>query len=84
MAAETNNAQMVAGIAWQGSLLAVRVLGQPIEREYTLADLLRRPEVTYAALMTLPSRTRYREESSPRTAIPLVRPRPPCQAWIKT
>lgn len=33
---------------------AVRVLGQPIEREYTLADLLRRPEVTYAALMTLP------------------------------
>ena len=33
---------------------AVRVLGQPIEREYTLADLLRRPEVTYATLMTLP------------------------------
>jgi tRNA uridine 5-carboxymethylaminomethyl modification enzyme len=33
---------------------ATRVLGQPIEREYTLADLLRRPEVTYASLMTLP------------------------------
>ena len=33
---------------------ATRVLGQPIEREYTLADLLRRPDVTYGALMTLP------------------------------
>jgi tRNA uridine 5-carboxymethylaminomethyl modification enzyme len=31
-----------------------RVLGQPIEREYTLLDLLRRPGVTYGALMTLP------------------------------
>jgi len=31
-----------------------RVLGQGIEREYTLQDLLRRPGVTYAALMTLP------------------------------
>ena len=27
---------------------AERVLGQPLEREYTLADLLRRPDVTYA------------------------------------
>ena len=33
---------------------ATRVLGQPIEREYPLADLLRRPDVTYGALMTLP------------------------------
>jgi tRNA uridine 5-carboxymethylaminomethyl modification enzyme len=33
---------------------ATRVLGQAIEREYALADLLRRPEVTYAALMSLP------------------------------
>ena len=33
---------------------AERVLGQPIEREYTLTDLLRRPEATYATLMTLP------------------------------
>ncbi len=33
---------------------AVRVLGQPIEREHNLLDLLRRPEVSYAALMTLP------------------------------
>ncbi len=31
-----------------------RVLGQSIEREYTLQDLLRRPGVTYAGLMTLP------------------------------
>ncbi|HYH43640.1 MAG TPA: tRNA uridine-5-carboxymethylaminomethyl(34) synthesis enzyme MnmG, partial [Burkholderiales bacterium] len=33
---------------------AMRVLGKPIEREYTLADLLRRPDVSYATLMTLP------------------------------
>jgi tRNA uridine 5-carboxymethylaminomethyl modification enzyme len=31
-----------------------RVLGKPIEREYSLFDLLRRPEVSYANLMTLP------------------------------
>jgi tRNA uridine 5-carboxymethylaminomethyl modification enzyme len=33
---------------------AERVLGKGIEREYTLFDLLRRPDVSYAALMTLP------------------------------
>lgn len=33
---------------------AQRVLGKPIEREYSLFDLLRRPEVSYASLMTLP------------------------------
>ena len=33
---------------------AERVLGQPLEREHTLADLLRRPDVSYAQLMTLP------------------------------
>ena len=33
---------------------AQRVLGQPLEREYTLQDLLRRPNVAYAELMTLP------------------------------
>ena len=33
---------------------AERVLGKEIEREYCLYDLLRRPEVTYASLMTLP------------------------------
>ena len=32
---------------------AVRVLGQPMEREYCLFDLLRRPGVSYPALMTL-------------------------------
>ena len=32
---------------------AQRVLGTSIEREYNLADLLRRPDVTYAGLMTL-------------------------------
>ena len=30
------------------------VLGQAIEREYALTDLLRRPAVTYASLLTLP------------------------------
>ena len=33
---------------------AQRVLGQPIEREYSFLDLLRRPQVSYAALMSLP------------------------------
>jgi len=32
---------------------AQRVLGAPVEREYALADLLRRPGVTYASLMSL-------------------------------
>jgi tRNA uridine 5-carboxymethylaminomethyl modification enzyme len=31
-----------------------RVLGKPIEREYSLFDLLRRPEIDYRDLMTLP------------------------------
>ena len=33
---------------------AKRLLGKSIEHEYSLFDLLRRPEVDYAALMTLP------------------------------
>ena len=33
---------------------AQRVLGQSMEREYALLELLRRPDVTYEALMTLP------------------------------
>jgi tRNA uridine 5-carboxymethylaminomethyl modification enzyme len=33
---------------------ACAVLGQEIDREYSLADLLRRPEVGYSALMGLP------------------------------
>nr|VFJ67344.1 MAG: tRNA uridine 5-carboxymethylaminomethyl modification enzyme [Candidatus Kentron sp. DK] len=34
---------------------ALRVLGQPITREYSLFELLRRPEVHYEGLMTLPA-----------------------------
>ncbi|MDO8262951.1 MAG: tRNA uridine-5-carboxymethylaminomethyl(34) synthesis enzyme MnmG [Gallionella sp.] len=33
---------------------AMRVLGKPIEREYSLHELLRRPDVNYASLQTLP------------------------------
>jgi tRNA uridine 5-carboxymethylaminomethyl modification enzyme len=33
---------------------ALRVIGTDIEREYSLMDLLRRPAVSYSALMTLP------------------------------
>src|SRR5262249_49759845 len=33
---------------------ATRVLGQALEREYALTDLLRRPGVSYASLHTLP------------------------------
>lgn len=32
---------------------AIRVLGKPIEREHSLYELLRRPDVSYAALSTL-------------------------------
>ncbi len=32
---------------------AARVLGKPLERDHTLIDLLKRPDVTYGALMTL-------------------------------
>ena len=35
------------------TLEAERVLGKAIEREYNLADLLRRPDVNYAGLMSL-------------------------------
>jgi tRNA uridine 5-carboxymethylaminomethyl modification enzyme len=34
---------------------AVRVLGKPIEREYSFATLLRRPNISYRSLMTLPN-----------------------------
>ncbi|HEU4708376.1 MAG TPA: tRNA uridine-5-carboxymethylaminomethyl(34) synthesis enzyme MnmG [Methylophilaceae bacterium] len=33
---------------------ALRVLGKPIDHEYSLFELLRRPEVSYEALLTLP------------------------------
>ncbi len=32
---------------------ATRVVGKPLEKEYTLADLLKRPQVTYRDLVTL-------------------------------
>jgi len=32
----------------------IHVLGKPIERDYSLIDLLKRPNVSYAALMSLP------------------------------
>lgn len=34
---------------------AIRVLGKPIEHEYSLFELLRRPKVSYEALLSLPS-----------------------------
>ena len=34
--------------------LLTALLGRPIEREYSLHDLLKRPDVSYATLMTLP------------------------------
>lgn len=37
-----------------GEADAIRVVGKPLEREYRLYDLLRRPEASYAGLMTLP------------------------------
>lgn len=41
---------------------AMRVLGKNIEREYSLHELLRRPDVTYASLMTLPTAGEPAEE----------------------
>jgi tRNA uridine 5-carboxymethylaminomethyl modification enzyme len=37
-----------------GEADAIRVVGKPLEREYRLFDLLRRPEASYAGLMSLP------------------------------
>jgi tRNA uridine 5-carboxymethylaminomethyl modification enzyme len=37
------------------SIEAERVFGKPLEREYTLSDLLRRPGVSYSRLLTLVS-----------------------------
>jgi len=33
---------------------AIKVLGKPIEREYSLHELLRRPDVSYSSLLSLP------------------------------
>lgn len=46
------NPKMNANALFEADVL--RVLGKPLEREYSLHELLRRPEVTYAGLMTLP------------------------------
>jgi tRNA uridine 5-carboxymethylaminomethyl modification enzyme len=45
---------------------AIRVLGKPIEREYPLFELLRRPDVSYEDLLTLP-------EAGPGETDPQVR-----------
>jgi tRNA uridine 5-carboxymethylaminomethyl modification enzyme len=44
-----------------------RVLGKPIEHEHHLADLMRRPGVSYAALMSLDSGAHANPEVSPQT-----------------
>lgn len=38
----------------EGAADALRVLGKAVERDYSLHELLRRPDVSYASLMTLP------------------------------
>ena len=43
---------------------AVRVLGGPLEREYNLAELLRRPNVSYHTLMTLPNASKAHVDPS--------------------
>jgi tRNA uridine 5-carboxymethylaminomethyl modification enzyme len=43
---------------------ALRVLGKSIEREYSYASLLRRPEVSYRSLLTLPTAGKGVEEDS--------------------
>lgn len=45
---------------------SIRVLGKPIEREYPLFELLRRPDVSYEALLSLP-------EAGPGETDPQVR-----------
>jgi tRNA uridine 5-carboxymethylaminomethyl modification enzyme len=39
---------------------ATRVLGKPIEHEYSLYDLLRRPDVSYTTLMSMSSQRNHR------------------------
>ncbi|MFY9314286.1 MAG: tRNA uridine-5-carboxymethylaminomethyl(34) synthesis enzyme MnmG [Burkholderiales bacterium] len=43
---------------------AMRLLGQPIEREYTLYDLLRRPNVSYRSLSLISSTGKAIEDTS--------------------
>ncbi|UUZ70231.1 tRNA uridine-5-carboxymethylaminomethyl(34) synthesis enzyme MnmG [Polaromonas sp. P2-4] len=51
---------------------AERVLGKAIEREYNLADLLRRPDVTYAGLMSLAEGKYANPDISPSPPSPVV------------
>ncbi|NKE66781.1 tRNA uridine-5-carboxymethylaminomethyl(34) synthesis enzyme MnmG [Ramlibacter sp. RBP-2] len=53
---------------------AQRVLGTSIEREYNLADLLRRPDVTYAGLMSLNGGAYATAGVTPRALGPLWAP----------
>ena len=45
---------------------AMRVLGKTIDHEYSLFELLRRPEVSYEALLTLPGAKAENEEVDPQ------------------
>lgn len=54
-----------------GDAEAERVIGKALEREYSLADLLKRPQVTYASLMTLRDADGG-EVAGPPVADPLV------------
>ncbi len=47
---------------------AQRVLGKPIEREYNLVDLLRRPGISYAGLMSLDA-GRYQPDAEMQAAL---------------
>ena len=51
---------------------AERVLGKAIEREYNLADLLRRPDVNYAGLMSLDG-GKYANPEIPATGLDVSR-----------
>jgi tRNA uridine 5-carboxymethylaminomethyl modification enzyme len=51
-----------------------RVLGKAIEHEYNLADLLRRPDVTYSALMSLADGTYLSPDVSRETLGDLLEP----------
>ena len=48
---------------------AQRVLGQPLGREYRLNDLLRRPDVSYHSLLTLPGANEGRSETADDPAV---------------
>ena len=53
---------------------ATRVLGKPIEREYTLYDLLRRPDVSYSALISMDLATAGDEPQRAPPADPALDP----------